>query len=213
MGGVKTLELETDHGLARAHLDPVDEPRAALVLTHGASVGVDSEDLVAATAAAHAEGILVALVEQPYWVAGRQAPAPARQLDRAWAQVVEHLKSGELRELPLIVGGRSLGARVACRTAEAVGAVAVLCLAFPFRSPRRKGGEELPSRLDELDAVSVPTLVVQGEHDQFGMPPAGPHRELAVVPGNHSLKADLDAVAEAVRKWLPRVIAVESPIR
>ncbi len=213
MSGVKVLELETDHGLARAHLDPVDEPRAALVLMHGASVGVDSEDLVAATAAARAEGIRVALVEQPYWVAGRRSPAPAGQLDRASTQVVEHLKGGELRELPLIVGGRSLGARIACRTAEAAGAVAVLCLAFPFRPPRRKGGEEPPSRLDELDAVSVPTLVVQGEHDQFGMPPAGPHRELAVVPGNHSLKADLEGVAEAVREWLPRVIAIESPAR
>lgn len=211
MGGVRVLELETDHGLARAHLDPVDEPRAALVLMHGASVGVDSEDLVAATAAARAEEVRVALVEQPYWVAGRRAPAPARQLDRAWTQVVEHLKGGELRGLPLIVGGRSLGARVACRTAEAVGAIAVLCLAFPFRPPRRKGGEEPPSRLDELDAVSVPTLVVQGERDQFGTPPAGPHRELAVVPGNHSLKADLEAVAEAVREWVPRVIAAPAP--
>lgn len=208
MGGVKILEMGTDHGLARAHLDPVDEPRAALVLMHGASVGIDSDDLGAATAAARAERLSVALVEQPYWVAGRRAPAPARQLDRAATQAVEHLKGGELRELPLIVGGRSLGARIACRTAEAVGAVAVLCLAFPFQAPRRKGGEEPPTRLEELDSVSVPTLIVQGERDQFGMPPAGPHRELAVVPGNHSLKADLEAVAEAVREWIPRVIPI-----
>ncbi len=213
MPGVKVLELETDHGLARAHLDPADEPRAALVLMHGASVGVDSGDLVAATAAARAEGISVSLVEQPYFVAGRRAPAPALQLDRAWTQAVDHLKSAELPGLPLIVGGRSLGARVACRTAEAVGAVAVLCLAFPFRPPRRKGGEQPTSRLDELDAVSLPTLVVQGERDQFGMPPAGPHREVAVVPGNHSLKADLESVAGAVREWLPRAIAVQSPAR
>jgi predicted alpha/beta-hydrolase family hydrolase len=206
MGGVKTLELGTDHGLARADLNLVDEPRAALVLLHGASVGIDSDDLVAATVAARAEGISVALVEQPYWVAGRRTPVPARQLDRAATQVVEHLKDGELGELPLIVGGRSLGARVACRTAEAVGAVAVLCLAFPFRSPRRKGGEEPRTRLEELDSVSVPTLIVQGERDQFGMPPAGPRRELAVVPGNHTLTADLEAVAEAVREWVPRVI-------
>jgi uncharacterized protein len=206
IGGVTIVELETDHGLARAHLDPVDEPRGAVALMHGAGVGVDSEDLVAVAAVARAEAIGVALVEQPYWVAGRRSPAPARQLDRAFTQVVEHLQGGELRGLPLVVGGRSLGARVACRTADALGATAVLCLAFPFRSPRRRGGEERPSRLDELDALSLPTLVVQGERDQFGMPPPGPHREVAVVPGNHSLKADLEAVDGAVREWLPRII-------
>lgn len=84
---------------------------------------------------------------------------------------------------------------------------------FPFRPPRRKGGEEPPSRLDELEAVTVPTLVVQGERDQFGMPPAASHREVAVVPGNHSLRADLEAVAEAVREWFSRVIAIQSPAR
>jgi predicted alpha/beta-hydrolase family hydrolase len=107
--------------------------------------------------------------------------------------------------LPLVVGGRSLGARVACRTAEAVGAVAVLCLAFPLQPPRRSGKPASPSRLTELDDVSVPMLVVQGERDQFGMPPPGARREVAQVPGNHSLRTDLEAVAAAVRDWLPRV--------
>jgi hypothetical protein len=105
------------------------------------------------------------------------------------------------------VGGRSSGARVACRTAEATGAVAVLCLAFPFQPPRRSGASEAPSRLPELDEVTVPTLVVQGARDQFGIPPATANRTVARVPGDHSLRTDLQAVADAVRAWLPGVLA------
>ena len=99
----------------------------------------------------------------------------------------------------MIVGGRSLGGRVACRTVEETGAVAVLCLAFPLEPPGRKQPQ---NRLPELDAVTVPTLVVQGERDPFGMPPPGPNREVVKVPGNHGLKADPDAVSAAVRAWL-----------
>ena len=131
-------------------------------------------DLKAATDAALSEAVSVALVEQPYRVAGRRSPAAASRLDAAWTAVIDHLLSGELRGLPLIVGGRSLGARVACRTVEATGAVAVLCLAFPLQPPARSGSAATPSRLGELDAVTVPMLVVQGESDRFGMPPAGP---------------------------------------
>jgi predicted alpha/beta-hydrolase family hydrolase len=202
------LRIETPHGLARAHLWPPasDPPRAALILGHGAGVGVDAPDIVAAAEVATAEDLAVALVEQPYWVAGRRSPAPAAQLDAAWVAVVEHLKSGELDALPLILGGRSLGARVACRNAEQLGAVAVLCLAFPFQPHARGGKPDPPSRLAELDSVPVPTLVVQGERDQFGMPPAGPQRTVAKVPGNHGLKADLGAVAEAVREWLAELL-------
>jgi hypothetical protein len=149
------------------------------------------------------EAVSVALVEQPYRVAGRRSPAPARQLDAAWTAVVERLAADELRGLPLIVGGRSLGARVACRTAGATGAVAVLCLAFPLRPPRRG---EAPSRLPELDDVPVPTLVVQGERDPFGIPPSGPRRDVVLVPGDHSLRTDLEAVAGAIRAWLPGVL-------
>jgi predicted alpha/beta-hydrolase family hydrolase len=198
------LEVETPHGPARAHLHPAAEPRAALVLGHGAAGGVSAPDLVAATDAAGSEGVSVALVEQPYKVAGRRSPAPARQLDACWAAVVEHLAAGELRGLPLIVGGRSLGARVACRAAEATGAIAVVCLAFPLQPPSR--GAERPSRLHELDAVTVPTLVVQGERDAFGMPPAAARRTVVPVPGDHALKADVGAVAAAVRAWLPTVL-------
>ena len=195
------LEVETPHGTANAHLHPADEPRAALVLGHGAGGGVTAPDLVAATEAARSERVSVALVEQPYRVAGRRAPAPAKQLDAAWLAVVDELMAGALRGLPLVVGGRSLGARVACRNVEATGAVGVLCLAFPLQPPRGS-----TSRLPELDAVRVPMLVVQGERDQFGIPPDGKQRTVVVVPGDHGLKKDLDAVASAVRGWLPGVI-------
>jgi predicted alpha/beta-hydrolase family hydrolase len=200
------LEVDTPHGRANAHLHPADEPGAALVLGHGAAGGVTSGDLVAVTDVARSEGVSVALVEQPYRVAGRRAPAPARQLDAAWTAVVHHLVAGELRGLPLVVGGRSLGARLACRTAEATGAVAVLCLAFPLEPPRRSGGAAPQSRLHELDEVTVPTLVVQGARDRFGIPPATARRTVVQVPGDHSLRTDVPAVAAAVRAWLPSVV-------
>ena len=206
MRGVTVLEVDTPHGPANAHVHPVDEPRAALVLGHGAAGGVASPDLVAVTDVARSEGVSVALVEQPYRVAGRRAPAPARQLDAAWTAVVDHLRAGELRGLPLVVGGRSLGARVACRTAGATGAVGVLCLAFPLQPPSRSGAPA-PSRLSELDDVTVPMLVVQGDRDPFGTPPAATGRTVVQVPGNHSLRTDLEAVAAAVRDWLPCVLA------
>jgi uncharacterized protein len=199
------LEIETPRGTARAHLHPADASRAALVLGHGAGGGVQAPDLVAATEAALDEQFSVALVEQPYRVAGRRSPAAAAQLDEAWTAVVDVLRAGELSGLPLIVGGRSLGGRVACRTAEITRAVAVLCLAFPLEPPRR-GSKPAQSRLPELEAVTVPVLVVQGERDPFGMPPAGPSRKVVTVPGDHGLKADPPAIAAAVRTWLAEVI-------
>jgi predicted alpha/beta-hydrolase family hydrolase len=200
------LEVETPHGQARAHLHLADDPSAALILGHGAGGGVASRDLVTVTDVARPEGVSVALVEQPYRVAGRRSPAPARQLDASWTAVVDHLRAGELRGLPLVVGGRSLGARVACRTSAATGAVALLCLAFPLQPPPRSGAAPTPSRLSELDAVTVPMLVVQGAGDPFGMPPATARRTVVQVPGNHSLRTDLEAVAAAVRAWLPQVL-------
>jgi predicted alpha/beta-hydrolase family hydrolase len=168
---------------------------------------VDAPDLVAASEAALAEGVSVGLVEQPYRVAGRRSPAPARQLDAAWVAVIDRLREGELRGLPLLVGGRSLGARVACRTAAVADAVAVVCLAFPLQPPRRSGAAAAPSRLPELDAVVVPTLVVQGTRDPFGMPPAGSERVVVEVSGDHSLKGDLPAVSAAVESWLSEFLA------
>jgi uncharacterized protein len=204
---MKTLELDTPPGPARAHLHGIAKAKAALVLGHGAGGSVDSRDLVAVTGAALEEGISVALVEQPYRVAGRRSAAPVAQLDTAWISVLGQLAAGELRGLALVTGGRSSGARVACRTAQATGAVAVLCLAFPLQPPQRRSATEPPpSRLPELDAVTVPMLMVQGVGDQFGMPPPGPRRVVVQVAGNHSLRSDLPAVAAAVREWLPGVV-------
>jgi hypothetical protein len=200
------LEIETPSGPARAHLHPTREPKAAVVLGHGAGAGVDAVDLIAAMDAAVAEGFTVALVEQPYRVAGRRSPAPAKRLDEAWVAVIERLRARELEGLPLIVGGRSLGARVACRTVDQTEPMAVLCLAFPLVPPPR--GERPPqSRLPELEAVPVPVLVVQGENDRFGMPPEAAERRVVKVAGDHGLKADTEAIGEAVATWL-RALAV-----
>jgi predicted alpha/beta-hydrolase family hydrolase len=201
------IELATPHGTARAYLHPVKSAQAALILGHGAGGGINSRDLTAVTATAQAAGVTVVLVEQPYRVAGRRSAAPAHQLDAAWTAVVEALRKRRLRGLEIVVGGRSSGARVACRTAEAVGAAGVLCLAFPLRPPRRHGAEPAASRQSELDAVSVPTLVIQGVRDPFGMPRPGTLRTIVEVAGDHSLRSDLQAVGDAVTAWLPGVVA------
>jgi predicted alpha/beta-hydrolase family hydrolase len=221
--------IETPHGPARVLIEGPDEPRAALVLGHGAGGGVEAPDLLAAARAARELDVAVARVEQPYRAAGRRSPPRPAVLDAAWLAVIEHLTQtlnlpqggqsplrvqtldvpqGGLSPLrvPLVVGGRSSGARVACRTAAAAGAVGVLCLAFPLVPPRR-GDSPPQSRLAELDAVEVPTLVVQGERDRFGVPPAGPSRAVVTVAGDHALKADPDAVAAAVREWLGGLIS------
>ena len=197
----RTVEIETPRGTARAHLHPAEDPAAALVMGHGAGGGVEAPDLLAARDAALDQGVSVALVEQPYRVAGRRSPPVARTLDETWIAVVEHLRATDLETLPLITGGRSLGARVACRTIGETGAAAVVCLAFPLVPPRR-GDKPPQSRLPELDAVKLPTLVVQGESDRFGMPPPGPSREVVKVAGDHGLKADLESVADAVSGFL-----------
>jgi predicted alpha/beta-hydrolase family hydrolase len=195
-------EVATPHGPARVHAHVADDPLGAMVLGHGAAGGVAARDLVRVKDVALAHRCSVVLVEQPYRVAGRRSPAQAPQLDAAWTAVVEHLRSGAARGLALVTGGRSSGARVACRTAASTGAVAVLCLAFPVHPPGRPAN----TRLSELDAVTVPTLVVQGAADPFGMPPPGRHRIVATVAGNHSLNTDLEGVAAAVGDWLPGVL-------
>ena len=193
------IEIDTPHGPARAHLHPPGAtPSGALILGHGAGGGVGAPDLVAAAGVAVALGFAVALVEQPYRVAGRKSPAPATQLDAAWTAVVARLRGDELAAGPLVTGGRSSGARVACRTVSATGADAVLCLAFPVHPP----GKPEKSRLGELDGVDVPVLVVQGESDPFGMPPSGPQRAVVAIRGNHGLKSDVNALRDAVRDWL-----------
>jgi uncharacterized protein len=202
MTAATLLDVDTPHGPARAHVHPADGARAALVLGHGAGGSVTAHDLRAVTEAAVAAGTSVGLVEQPYRVAGRRSPPTAPRLDAAWLAVVDALRSGPLRGLPLVTGGRSSGARVACRTARDTGASAVLCLAFPLHAPRRDPSAEVATRLPELEAVRVPVLVVQGERDPFGMPPEGEGRTVVAVPGDHRLIADLEAVATAVVGWL-----------
>jgi len=193
------LELSTPHGPARAHVSAAGSPVGGLVLGHGAGGGIASADLVGAADAARSVGLSVVLVEQPYRVAGRRSPPPARQLDAAWAEVVRRLREGPLRGLPVVTGGRSSGARVACRTSAETESAAVLCLAFPLHPP----GRPEKSRLPELQAVAVPTLVVQGESDPFGMPPAGENRIVARIAGTHTLRSS-GAVAAVVAEWLER---------
>jgi predicted alpha/beta-hydrolase family hydrolase len=203
---MSVVVIETPRGPARAHLSfpgGAEPAAAAVILSHGAGGGVGAPDLQAAQRAALAGGWAVALVEQPYRVAGRRAPAPALHLDEAWTAVVARLGADELVGLPVVTGGRSMGARVACRTAAATSSIGVLCLAFPLKPPQRASATKpSPSRLGELDAAAVPTLVVQGVNDRFGMPPEGPGRTVVQVAGDHGLKADLPAVQNAVADWL-----------
>lgn len=194
------LTIPTPCGPARAELHCCPQGVAALLLGHGAGGDTDAPDLVATTRAVTAAGVHVALVEQPYRLAGRRAPAPARQLDEAWLTVAAYLADGVFAGLPLVFGGRSSGARVACRTAFAGGAVAVLCLAFPVHPL----GRPEKNRMGELDELDVPVLVVQGERDPFGCPTPAAGREIVLLPGDHSLKADTTAVGRVVAEWLQR---------
>ena len=196
------IDVETSVGTARVHLHAAGSGKGALVLGHGAGGGVQAPDLVAVTRAAVELGIDVALVEQPYRVLGRRSPPPAPRLDTAWTEVVERLRAEELAGLPLVAGGRSSGARVACRTAGLLRAAGVLCLAFPLEPPSGRA-----SRLAELEAVEVPVLVVQGEHDRFGIPPPAPGRSVVVVGGDHALRKDAGAIAAAARDWLRELFA------
>ena len=161
---------------------------------------MDAPDSRVACAAAGDAGFAVARVTQPYRVAGRRSPAPAPRLDEAWLAVVAMLRKRRgFGTLPLIVGGRSSGARVACRTADAVEAAAVVCLAFPLHPP----GKPDLTRLPELESPSCPVLVVQGDRDPFGMPPPGRRREIVVVAGaDHSLKKGREVIATAVARLL-----------
>lgn len=200
-------EVETPHGAARIHVhEPEEAPRAVLALGHGAGGGVAARDLVTATRAALAAGVRVVLVEQPYRVAGRKSPAPAHQLDAAWTAVAAHLAAGAPDGLPLLMGGRSSGARVACRTASATGAAGVLCLAFPLHPP----GRPEKTRLSELEDVGVPVLVIQGERDPFGMPPAGRGRAVVTVAGDHGLRRDHAEIGAAVGDWLGTLLAARA---
>lgn len=180
---------------------PAGRRKGLLVLGHGAGGTVDAPDVCAVRDAAHAAGFAVARVTQPYRVAGRRAPPAAPTLDEAWTTVVAALpKLMRVRSVPLIVGGRSSGARVACRTARAVGAAGVVALAFPLHPP----GRPEVTRAAELDA-ELPTIVVNGDRDPFGVPEAAGVIEVTVLAGEkHDLKRAPAAVGEAVAGWLRR---------
>lgn len=203
------MEVPTPRGAARVHLDyPPGHPTALLVLGHGAGGGVDTSDLRAVRDRMLALGAAVARVEQPYRVAGRRAPPPAGHLDEAWKTVVAALRSRPpWTEVPLLAGGRSSAARVACRTAAVVGAAGVLALAFPLHPPGRPDR----SRAAELSTVppaGIPVLVVNGAGDPFGIPEPSDRVTVEVLPGErHPLDRDPAAVATVAAEWAKRLLA------
>ena len=203
----RTLEVATPSGPAQVLLQVPPDPVAVLLLGHGAGGGVEAADLKAARDAALSVDVAVARVVQPYRVLGRRAPAPAPRLDEAW-QAVAHAVTRRrgLGGLALVCGGRSSGARVACRCADALGAIGVVALAFPVHPP----GRPAQSRLSELTAVSAPVLVVQGSRDPFGCPPEdvlGPLSRLVLIDGaDHGLKKGLPTLRAAVADFLPSVV-------
>jgi predicted alpha/beta-hydrolase family hydrolase len=197
-------EVATPLGPAHVHADePAGDPVGSLVLGGGAGGSVlTAADLVAVAGAAASAGWRVLRVEQPWRVAGRRiAPAPAR-LDLGWTAVLAALREDGVLAGPLVLGGRSAGARVACRTAAAERAAGVLALAFPLHPP----GRPERSRAGELAAVSAPVLVVQGERDPFGGPDevraAVPGVRVGAVPDDHALGRATEAVTGAVGPWL-----------
>jgi predicted alpha/beta-hydrolase family hydrolase len=204
MADVEVFPVPTPHGDARVHLTrSAEDGCGLLMLGHGAGGGVTAPDLTLASQAGSGAGLAVALVEQPYRVAGRRAPAPPAQVDTAWRAVAEHVRA-ITPDGPFVVGGRSFGARVACRTVADVGASGVLCLAFRFHPP----GRPEKSRLAELVSVAAPTLVVQGVRDPFGVPDPNTipdHISVVMVDGDHALKKDAATIRAAISAWLERL--------
>ncbi|MGW5668896.1 alpha/beta hydrolase family protein [Micromonospora sp. NPDC003776] len=195
----QTDEIATARGPARVDTDlPATRYATLLVFGHGAGGDVDAPDLVAVRDAVVAAGVGVVRVTQPYRVAGRRAPAPAGHLDEAWAAVLTALRERHPDVVRWVVGGRSSGARVACRTAGATGAAGIVALAFPLHPP----GRPERSRADEL-RTGLPTLVVNGDRDPFGVPEPGPDVEVVTRPGErHDLRGDPPGTAAVVRDWL-----------
>ncbi len=200
--------VPTPHGDARLVRDRSRHPIATLLLGHGAGGGVDAPDLEALATALPRNGISVVRVEQPWRVAGKKIAPRPQVLDECFVAAANKLRV----RTPLVVGGRSAGARSAARTARELGASGYLALSFPLHPPGRPDR----SRLDELRAVTVPTLVVQGERDPFGTPEEFPSdRELTVVPGaDHGFRVPkrgpvsaeeaMAIIVEAVLEWVVR---------
>lgn len=200
------MEISTGYGQARAEVDapaaPAD-PAFLLVLTHGAGGGAGTPDLPAVRDAAAPLGAVVARVTQPYRVRGARAPGSAARQDAAWLEIISALREN-YPGLPLVQGGRSNGARVACRTARAAGARAVLALAFPLHPP----GRPERSRAAELREAGAEVLAVSGDRDPFGVPDSADASKVVVLPGEtHALSRNPSAVASAVQPWLSEILA------
>jgi len=195
------VEVATIAGPARVDVAGQASPRLLLALTHGAAGLPDTPDLVAVAQAGEDIGAAVALVTQAYRVAGARAPGAAARQDAAWLDVTRALRR-RCPGIPFVQGGRSNGARLACRTAREAGAAGVIALAFPLRPPGR-AGRPGPSRAGELRAAGVPVLVINGDRDPFGVPDASDADRLVVLAGeDHALRRDPARVADAVREWL-----------
>ena len=199
------MEIGTSEGPARAEVDrPTGEASFLLVLTHGAGGGPGSADLLAVAGAALRLGGVVARVTQPYRVKGRRAPGSPDRQDAAWVELVAELRAAAGVGLPLIQGGRSNGARVACRTARAVGARAVIALAFPLHPPGRPG----QSRAAELAAAGTDVLVLNGERDPFGIPESSGSTRVVVLAGEtHALSRHPGEIGRAAGSWLRELLA------
>ncbi|MCW2900661.1 MAG: hydrolase of the alpha/beta-hydrolase fold-like protein [Streptosporangiaceae bacterium] len=194
------MDILTSHGPARVDLDPVGNPAFVLALTHGSNGGVEAADLLAVREVALALGGTVARVLQPFRAAGRRAPGSAVKQDKAWLEVIEAVRD-HIGAIPLIQGGRSNGARVACRTARTAGARGVVALAFPLHPP----GRPERSRAPELRDAGVEVLVVNGDRDPFGVPDPADAAHVHVLRGErHDLARDPAAVGKAVEPWLRR---------
>jgi ABC-2 type transport system permease protein len=199
-GTVTAVEIMTSAGPAHAVVDEsAGRPRFLAVLTHGAGGTPDTPDVLAVRDAARGLGAVTALVTQPYRVRGGRAPGSAARQDAAWAEIVAALSDSGL---PLVQGGRSNGARVACRTARQVGAAGVIALAFPLHPPRRPG-QPGTSRDAELRAAGTRVLVLNGDRDPFGIPEPDDATRVVVLPGEtHALSKNPAAIGEAVARWL-----------
>jgi uncharacterized protein len=201
------VEIMTVAGPALAEAEGPKHPKLLLVLTHGAGGGVASKDVLAAKRGGLAAGAVVVLVTQPYRVRGASAPGAATRQDAAWLEIIGALR-GEHPGLPLVQGGRSNGARVACRTALQAGATAVIALAFPLHPPG-KADDPARSRAGELRAAGVPVLVINGERDPFGIPDADDAAKLVVLPGEtHSLSGHSQVITTEVETLLGEVITL-----
>ncbi|WP_030207270.1 alpha/beta family hydrolase [Streptomyces sp. NRRL S-87] len=211
MTRTRTQSVETPAGEARITWHTAADARLVLAVGHGAGGGIEARDLQALAAALPGRGVTVALVEQPWRVAGKKVASAPKVLDQGWRGLWPALAAPGL---PVVAGGRSAGARVACRTGRELGALAVLALAFPLHPP----GKPEKSRAEELTEAGLPTLVVQGGRDAFGRPEEFPEGGFSLVEvpfGDHGFavpkRADigqdeaLELIAGAVGDWLEKL--------